>query len=90
MYELQSAVAPQSGRLLCLLLLRHEQVPASSGAEGLLRLVRIALRIVHWRLFDLNVTAARAANAGVAADEVEDAIEQMLTEVRAERFRKPI
>ena len=45
---------------------------------------------VRWRLFDLNVTAARARNAGLPPEDIEDAIEQALGEVRAERFRKPI
>ena len=45
---------------------------------------------VRWRLFDLNVSAARAMNADMPTEEIEDAIEQALTEVRAERFRKPV
>lgn len=45
---------------------------------------------VRWRLFDLNVKSARAKNAGVSSEEIEDAIEMALAEVRAERFRKPI
>lgn len=45
---------------------------------------------VRWRLFDLNVTASRAANANVPSEEIEDAIEEALQEVRAERFRKPV
>lgn len=45
---------------------------------------------VRWRLFDLNVSAARAVNADAPTEEIEDAIEQALTEVRAERFRKPV
>lgn len=44
---------------------------------------------VRWRLFDLNVTAAREKNLDVPSEEIEDAIEQALVEVRAERFRKP-
>lgn len=44
---------------------------------------------VRWRLFDLNVTAARARNSEVPPEEIEDAIEEALTEVRAERFKKP-
>lgn len=44
---------------------------------------------VRWRLFDLNVTAARAKNVDVSSEEIEDAIEQALVDVRAERFRKP-
>ena len=45
---------------------------------------------VRWRLFDLNVSAARAKNADVPSEEIEDAIEAALREVRAERFRKPV
>lgn len=45
---------------------------------------------VRWRLFDLNVGAARAKNADATSNEIEDAIEQSLTEVRAARFRKPV
>ena len=41
---------------------------------------------VRWRLFDLNVKAAQAHNRAVPSDEIEDAIEQALTEVRSERF----
>jgi len=44
---------------------------------------------VRWRLFDLNVAAARAKNADVSSEEIEDAIEQALVAVRAERFRNP-
>jgi hypothetical protein len=44
---------------------------------------------VRWRLFDLNVTAARAKNAELSSDAIEDAIEDALAEVRAERFRNP-
>lgn len=44
---------------------------------------------VRWRLFDLNVTAARSKNADVSSDAIEDAIESALAEVRAERFRNP-
>jgi hypothetical protein len=44
---------------------------------------------VRWRLFDLNVTAARARNADAPPGEIEDAIEDALAEVRAGRFRKP-
>jgi hypothetical protein len=45
---------------------------------------------VRWRLFELNVSAARAKNVDVPSAEIEDAIEAALTEVRAERFRKPV
>lgn len=44
---------------------------------------------VRWRLFDLNAAAARAKNVDVSSEEIEDAIEQALVAVRAERFRKP-
>lgn len=44
---------------------------------------------VRWRLFDLNVTAARARNSDLPPEEIEDAIEEALAEVRAERFKKP-
>ncbi len=44
---------------------------------------------VRWRLFDLNVTEARAKNAAVASEEIDAAIDEALAEVRAERFRKP-
>jgi hypothetical protein len=44
---------------------------------------------VRWRLFDLNVAAARAKNIDEPSEEIEDAIEAALAEVRAERFRKP-
>lgn len=44
---------------------------------------------VRWRLFDLNMAAARAKNVDVTSEEIEDAIEQALVNVRAERFRKP-
>lgn len=45
---------------------------------------------VRWRLFELNVASARARNADVPGEEIEDAIEEALAEVRAERFRKPL
>lgn len=45
---------------------------------------------VRWRLFDLNVAASRARNIDASSEEIEDAIEQALVEVRAERFRKPV
>jgi len=41
---------------------------------------------VRWRLFDLNVRAAQAHNAEVPSAQLEDEIEQALSEVRAERF----
>ena len=44
---------------------------------------------VRWRLFDLNVSAARARNADVPPENLEDAIEAALAKVRAGRFRKP-
>lgn len=45
---------------------------------------------VRWRLFELNVNAARAVNADVPSEDIEDSIEEALKEVRAERFRKPV
>ena len=45
---------------------------------------------VRWRLFDLNVTEARAKNSSASSDEIEDAIDEALAEVRAERFRNPV
>jgi len=45
---------------------------------------------VRWRLFDLNVSSARAGNESAQTDDIEDAIEAALAEVRAERFRKPL
>lgn len=45
---------------------------------------------VRWRLFDLNVTEARAKNASASSDEIEHAIDEALAEVRAERFRNPV
>ena len=45
---------------------------------------------VRWRLFELNVSAARAVNTDVTSEEIEDSIEEALKEVRAERFRKPV
>jgi hypothetical protein len=44
---------------------------------------------VRWRLFDLNVAAAQAHNQEVPTDQLEDEIEQALTEVRKGRFAKP-
>ena len=44
---------------------------------------------VRWRLLDLNVRAAREKNADVPSEQIEDAIEEALREVRAERFRTP-
>ncbi len=43
----------------------------------------------RWRLFDFNVTSARAKNAGVPAEQIEEALKEALDEVRAERFQKP-
>lgn len=52
---------------------------------GLPKLVSNAAR---WRHFDANVGAAQAHNAGVASEQLEEEIEQALSEVRAERFAK--
>lgn len=59
--------------------------------EGLRKgdLSEFVAEAVRWRLFDLNVTAARAKNAGTSSEAIEDAIEEALAEVRAKRFRKP-
>jgi hypothetical protein len=45
---------------------------------------------VRWRLFDLNVTAAREENLAASSKQLEDAIQQALAEVRTERLRKPV
>jgi len=37
---------------------------------------------VRWRLFDLNVSASRAANADKSDEEIEAAIQQALEETR--------
>jgi hypothetical protein len=44
---------------------------------------------VRWRLFDLNVNAARARSSGLASSEIEDSIDRALTQVRSARSRKP-
>jgi hypothetical protein len=41
---------------------------------------------VRWRVFDQTVQEARARNADVSSGELEEAIEEALAEVRAERF----
>jgi hypothetical protein len=41
---------------------------------------------VQWRLMKLNITEARARNAHLRAEEIEAAVDQALTEVRAKRF----
>ena len=65
--------------------LRTYLAQAGLKKGGLSKFVADAVR---WRLFDLNVKAARAHNLGLSSDEIEDEIEQALTEVRAERFAK--
>jgi Ribbon-helix-helix domain len=45
---------------------------------------------VRWRLFDLNLSTAHARNADVSSEEIEDAIKRALTEVRTQRFTKPV
>ena len=41
---------------------------------------------VQWRLMKLNIAEARARNAHLSPEEIEAAVEQALSEVRAERF----
>ena len=67
--------------------LRTYLAQAGLKKGGLSKFVADAVR---WRLFDLNVKAARAHNLGVASDQIEDEIEQALTEVRDERFAKRV
>jgi hypothetical protein len=43
---------------------------------------------IRWRILDKTVAEATAANAGVPAEEIEDAIDEALQAVRAERFRE--
>ena len=65
--------------------LRTHLAQAGLKKGGLSKFVADAVR---WRLFDLNVGAAQAHNKGVPSEQLEDEIEQALTEVRAERFAK--
>jgi hypothetical protein len=44
---------------------------------------------VQWRLLKLNMTEARARNAHLSAEEIQDAVTQALDEVRADRLSKP-
>lgn len=55
-----------------------------------LRMSEFIADAVRWRLFDLNITAARKKNVDVPGVEIEDAMEQALAEARAERFKKPV
>jgi len=41
---------------------------------------------VRWRVFDQTVQDVRARNADVPTGELEEAVEEALAEVRAERF----
>lgn len=43
---------------------------------------------VQWRLMKLNIAEARARNAHLRPEEIEDAVDQALSEVRAERFAR--
>jgi hypothetical protein len=43
---------------------------------------------VHWRLFDINVSAAQADNAHAPSGDIENAIEQAVSEVRSNRAIK--
>jgi hypothetical protein len=40
---------------------------------------------VQWRLMKLNIAEARARNAHLSPDEIDAAVDQALTEVRAKR-----
>ena len=43
---------------------------------------------VRWRVLDRTVADAKAANAGLPAAEIDDAVNEALKAVRAERFSK--
>jgi len=43
---------------------------------------------VQWRLMKLNIAEARAHNAHLRPEEIEAAVDQALSEVRAERFSR--
>lgn len=43
---------------------------------------------VHWRLMKMNIAAARARNAHLRPEEIEAAVDQAVSEVRAERFAR--
>jgi hypothetical protein len=43
---------------------------------------------VRWRLSDLNATAARARNSEVPPEEIENAIEEALAEVRTAKLHR--
>jgi hypothetical protein len=60
--------------------------------EGLKKgdLSKFVADAVRWRLLSLNMAESRAKNANTPSGEIEDAIEQALSEVRAKRFRKPV
>jgi hypothetical protein len=60
--------------------------------EGLRKgdLSKFVADAVRWRLFNLNLEQARSRNRGVESRQLEDAIEQALAEVRAQRFRTPL
>ena len=46
-------------------------------------------KTTRWRVFQETVQEARARNAHVPPEQIEEVIEEALTEVRAERFRTP-
>jgi hypothetical protein len=43
---------------------------------------------VQWRLMKLNIAEARARNAHLHPEEIEAAVDQAVSEVRAERFAR--
>lgn len=59
--------------------------------EGLRKsdLSRFVAEAARWRLFDLNVSAARAGNMDRRSEDIDDTVEKALANVRAERFKKP-
>lgn len=44
---------------------------------------------VDWRLMKMNIAAARIRNVHLRPNEIESAVDQALSEVRAERFARP-
>jgi hypothetical protein len=49
-------------------------------------LTKFVEEAVRWRVFDQTVSETKARNASVLAEEIESAVEEALTTVRAERF----
>ena len=43
---------------------------------------------VHWRLTKMNIAAARVRNAHLRPEEIEAAVGQAVSDVRAERFNR--